>query len=122
MGSGAHGQLLLLARTVGGMTLDADRDPVRLLLPLGALDHLDVDLGHVLVGDRVALQGNMDPAILLSDPGVIRREAKRTLESFGPGEGHVFNLGHGITPEVDPDHLGALLEAVQEFSPALHAD
>ena len=74
-----------------------------------------------LTGGQVTLQGNMDPSILLADPDVIRREAKRTLESFGPGEGHVFNLGHGITPDVDPDHLGALLEAVQEFSPALHA-
>ena len=73
------------------------------------------------VGDRVALQGNMDPSILLASPEVIRREARKTLESFGPGEGHVFNLGHGITPEVDPDHLAALLEAVAEFSPALHS-
>ena len=72
------------------------------------------------VGDRVALQGNMDPSILLASPEVIRNEVRRTLESFGPGEGHVFNLGHGITPEVDPDHLAALLQAVAEFSPAFH--
>ncbi|MBT8040390.1 MAG: uroporphyrinogen decarboxylase [Xanthomonadales bacterium] len=72
------------------------------------------------VGDRVALQGNLDPSILLADPDVIRREVRRTLESFGPGEGHVFNLGHGITPDVDPDHLQALIAAVAEFSPALH--
>ena len=73
------------------------------------------------VGRRVALQGNLDPSILLADPDVIRREVRRTLESFGPGEGHVFNLGHGITPDVNPDHLAALLDAVAEFSPALHA-
>jgi uroporphyrinogen decarboxylase len=72
------------------------------------------------VGDRVALQGNLDPSILLADHEVIRREVRRTLESFGPGEGHVFNLGHGITPDVDPDHLQALIAAVAEFSPALH--
>jgi uroporphyrinogen decarboxylase len=72
------------------------------------------------VGDRVALQGNLDPAILLADPMVIRREAGCVLNSFGRGEGHVFNLGHGITPEVDPDHLGALIEAVAELSPANH--
>ena len=72
------------------------------------------------VGDRVALQGNMDPSILLASPEVIRNEVRKTLESFGPGEGHVFNLGHGITPEVDPDHLAALLQAVAEFSPAFH--
>lgn len=74
------------------------------------------------VGDRVALQGNLDPSILLASPEVIREEVRRTLESFGPGEGHVFNLGHGITPEVDPEHLAALLEAVSEFSPAFHSD
>ena len=72
------------------------------------------------VGDRVALQGNMDPSILLASPEVIRNEVRKTLESFGPGEGHVFNLGHGITPEVDPDHLAALLQAVAEVSPAFH--
>lgn len=73
------------------------------------------------VGDRVALQGNMDPSILLASPEIIRNEVRKTLESFGPGEGHVFNLGHGITPEVDPEHLAALLEAVSEFSPAFHS-
>lgn len=73
------------------------------------------------VGNKVALQGNLDPSILLADKDVIRREVRKTLESFGPGEGHVFNLGHGITPDVDPDHLQALIEAVAEFSPALHS-
>jgi len=72
------------------------------------------------VGDRVALQGNMDPSILLADPAVIRREAGHTLTSFGPGEGHVFNLGHGITPDVNPDHLQALISTVSELSPAFH--
>jgi uroporphyrinogen decarboxylase len=72
------------------------------------------------VGRRVALQGNLDPSVLLADPEAIRREVRRTLESFGPGEGHVFNLGHGITPEVDPEHLAVLLEAVRKFSPGLH--
>jgi uroporphyrinogen decarboxylase len=72
------------------------------------------------VGDRVALQGNMDPAILLADPDVIRREAQLTLNSFGHGDGHVFNLGHGITPDVNPDHLQGLISAVREFSPAFH--
>lgn len=72
------------------------------------------------VGKRVALQGNMDPAILLADPAVIRREVGHTLTSFGQGEGHVFNLGHGITPDVDPDNLQALISAVSELSPAFH--
>ena len=72
------------------------------------------------VGDRVALQGNLDPSILLAGKKVIRREAGNTLSSFGQGEGHVFNLGHGITPDVDPEHLSALLSAVRELSPGYH--
>ncbi len=73
------------------------------------------------VGEQVALQGNLDPAILLANPEVIRREVRETLESFGTGSGHVFNLGHGITPDVDPDHLAALIDAVSEQSPAFHS-
>lgn len=73
------------------------------------------------VGDRVALQGNLDPAILLADQKVIRQEVKETLNSFGQGNGHVFNLGHGITPEVDPENLTALINAVWEFSPGFHS-
>ncbi len=73
------------------------------------------------VGDRVALQGNLDPAILLADQKVIRQEVRETLNSFGQGNGHVFNLGHGITPEVDPDHLTALINAVWELSPGFHS-
>ena len=72
------------------------------------------------VGERVGLQGNLDPAILLSDPDVIRREVSRVLQSFGTGHGHVFNLGHGITPDVDPANLAALVSAVRELSPAFH--
>jgi uroporphyrinogen decarboxylase len=72
------------------------------------------------VGGRVALQGNLDPAVLLASPDVIRVEAGKCLDSFGHGNGHVFNLGHGITPEVDPEHLQALIEAIAEQSPAHH--
>ena len=72
------------------------------------------------VGQRVALQGNLDPAVLLASPGVIAKEASRVLESFGHGSGHVFNLGHGITPDVDPEHLQALIDAVAQRSPSLH--
>lgn len=72
------------------------------------------------VGDRVALQGNMDPAILLASPEVIREAAAGVLADFGHGEGHVFNLGHGITPDVDPENLAVLLETVKEISPGYH--
>jgi len=72
------------------------------------------------VGDRVALQGNLDPAILRAQPDAIRRQARVCLDSFGRGSGHVFNLGHGITPDVPPEHLGALIEEVRSYSPSLH--
>ena len=68
------------------------------------------------VGSRVALQGNLDPSVLLASPDAIRAEAKKALDSFVAHPGHVFNLGHGITPDVDPDHLGVLIDAVHELS------
>ena len=68
------------------------------------------------VGDRVALQGNVDPSVLLASPAAIRTEVQKALESFGPHPGHVFNLGHGITPEVNPEHLGVLIDSVHELS------
>ena len=68
------------------------------------------------VGSRVAQQGNVDPGVLLASPAAIRSEVKKALDSFGPHPGHVFNLGHGITPDVNPDHLAVLVDAVHEFS------
>ena len=67
------------------------------------------------VGDKVALQGNMDPAVLYASPKTIRAEVKRILTDFGDHPGHIFNLGHGITPEVDPEHAKAFIEAVAEL-------
>ena len=72
------------------------------------------------VGDRVALQGNMDPAIMATNPETIRREVKNILADFGQGSGHVFNLGHGITPHIDPQNVAALVDAVHEFSIQYH--
>ena len=68
------------------------------------------------VGARVALQGNVDPGVLLASPNAIRAEVKKALDSFGPHPGHVFNLGHGITPDVNPDNLAVLVNAVHELS------
>lgn len=82
---------------------------------------ITLDEARSRVGDRVALQGNLDPSVLLADKKVIRREVNETLNSFGQGNGHVFNLGHGITPDVDPDNLSALISAVRELSPGLHS-
>ena len=68
------------------------------------------------VGNRVALQGNMDPAVLYASADTIRAEVKRILVDFGDHPGHIFNLGHGITPQVDPEHARVFIEAVHEFS------
>jgi uroporphyrinogen decarboxylase len=68
------------------------------------------------VGARVALQGNLDPSALFAPPQTLRAETLRVLESFGPGPGHVFNLGHGITPEVDPERVALLVETVQGYA------
>jgi uroporphyrinogen decarboxylase len=72
------------------------------------------------VGNQVALQGNLDPAVLHASPEHIREQVTKVLESFGPGSGHVFNLGHGITQDVKPEHAAAMIAAVQELSPAYH--
>ena len=78
-----------------------------------------IDLGEARrrVGDRVALQGNLDPNVLFAAPETIAVEAKKVLDSFGPGNtGHVFNLGHGISQFTPPDHVTALVDTVHEYS------
>jgi uroporphyrinogen decarboxylase len=77
---------------------------------------VDIGAARRRVGDRIALQGNMDPAILLAPPARISEEVKSILQLFGDGTGHVFNLGHGITPDVDPEHAGTFIQAVHELS------
>ena len=72
------------------------------------------------VGSQVALQGNMDPTMLYASPDRIRQEVSSILASYGSGTGHIFNLGHGITPEVDPAHAGAFIESVHELSAKFH--
>jgi uroporphyrinogen decarboxylase len=67
------------------------------------------------VDGRVALQGNLDPAALFAPPEILRMETQRVLQSYGAGAGHVFNLGHGITPEVDPERVALLVETVQAY-------
>jgi uroporphyrinogen decarboxylase len=80
----------------------------------------DIGAARKRVGDRVALQGNMDPSMLRTSPKRIREEVAAILESYGSGEGHIFNLGHGITPEVDPENAGAFINAVKELSAKYH--
>jgi len=81
-----------------------------------------VDIGEVrnLIGDKVALQGNLDPTTLYADVDVIRSRAGNVLESFGKGEGHIFNLGHGILPDINPDHAKALVDFIKEESYKYH--
>ncbi len=81
-----------------------------------------VDIGEArkLVGDRVALQGNLDPTILYAPPEVIRQEVKSILAKFGKGSGQVFNLGHGILPDVPVEHVKEFVKAVKEESTSFH--
>ena len=81
----------------------------------------DLDSARKRVGDKVALQGNLDPAVLLSSERSIYREVEHVLASFGYGSGHIFNLGHGITPDVPPEHVAFMVNAVKELSPQYHA-
>ncbi|MCX7513799.1 uroporphyrinogen decarboxylase [Frateuria sp. STR12] len=73
------------------------------------------------VAGKVALQGNLDPSVLRSNPEVIRHEARAVMDSYGNHPGHVFNLGHGITPEVDPEHVKVLVDEVHAHGRRLRA-
>ncbi len=72
----------------------------------------DIGQARKRVGNKVALQGNLDPAVLYASPAVIQKEAVKIVQAFGPHPGHVFNLGHGIHPGIPPEHVAALVEAV----------
>ena len=81
---------------------------------------VDIGSARKRVGDKVALQGNLDPAILLSTPEAIEKQVAKVLASYGHGNGHVFNLGHGITQWTPPENAGAMLAAVREHSRQYH--
>lgn len=72
------------------------------------------------VGDKIALQGNLDPAVLFAAPASIRNEVANVLAEFGSGSGHVFNLGHGISQFTPPEHARVLVDAVHELSRRYH--
>ncbi len=128
-----------MQRIVDGLTREADgrRVPVILFTKGGGqwlewmadsgCDALGLDWttdiadARARVGDRVALQGNLDPCTLYASPDAIRRSVAEILEGFGPGAGHVFNLGHGIHPAIPPEHAGAMIDAVHELSRPYHA-
>ena len=103
----------------GGQWLEAMAD--------SGCDALGVDwstnLQHarMRVGAKVALQGNLDPSVLFAPPERVRSEARRVLDAFGPGPGHVFNLGHGISQFTPPESVAALVDEVHTYSMKLRA-
>ena len=81
---------------------------------------MDIEAARRKAGDKVALQGNLDTAVLYSSPATIRRQVAEVLAGFGEADGHVFNLGHGIHPDIDPDKVAVLVDAVHELSRPYH--
>jgi uroporphyrinogen decarboxylase len=81
---------------------------------------IDIGIARQRVGNKVALQGNMDPAVLFASPDAIQAEVGRILASYGYGSGHVFNLGHGISQHTNPEHVSVLVTAVHELSKKYH--
>ena len=76
----------------------------------------DLGAARRAVHGRVALQGNLDPSALFAPPETLRAEALRVLDGYGAGSGHVFNLGHGITPDVDPERVAVLVDTVRNYA------
>ncbi len=102
----------------GGLWLEAMADSG--YDALGLDWQTDLHNARIRVGDKVALQGNMDPVTLYANPDVITEKVKVVLEKYGQGSGHVFNLGHGILPDINPDHVKAMVDAVHTFSPTFN--
>ena len=102
----------------GGLWLEAMADSG--YDALGLDWQTDLHNARTRVGDKVALQGNMDPVTLYASPEVITEKVKVVLEKYGKGSGHVFNLGHGILPDINPEHVKAMVDAVHTFSPDYH--
>jgi uroporphyrinogen decarboxylase len=104
----------------GGLWLEAMADAG--YDALGLDWQTDISQARARVGNRVALQGNMDPITLYAQPDVIREKVGKVLQGFGNGSGHVFNLGHGILPDINPEHVKAMVDAVQALSPQYHTN
>jgi uroporphyrinogen decarboxylase len=81
---------------------------------------VDIGKARMMIGSQVALQGNLDPTLLYAPPERIREGVKKILEKYGKGSGHIFNLGHGILPDVPVEHAKAFIQAVKEESPKYH--
>jgi uroporphyrinogen decarboxylase len=81
----------------------------------------DIAQARARVGEQVALQGNLDPMALYAKPEIITEKVKTILQKYGNGSGHVFNLGHGILPDINPEHVKAMVDAVHEHSRVYHS-
>lgn len=131
--------LRYMEQIVGGLTREAEGRKVPVILftkgggqwlewmadsgcdGLGLDWTVNIDEAKRRVGDRVSLQGNLDPCVLYASPERIRAEVADVLQRFGHDSGHVFNLGHGVHQFVDPDHVAVLVDAVHELSQPFHA-
>ena len=82
---------------------------------------IDLRDARALTQDKVTLQGNLDPGVLYGSKKKIRQEVIRVLESYGAGEQHIFNLGHGIHQHIDPENVEYMIETVHELSPSFHS-
>ena len=109
---------VILFTKEGGQWLELMAHTQCQVLGVDWLTHLSK--ARARVGDKVALQGNLNPSILLQTPDVIRTEVAKILEDYGQGSGHIFNLGHGITPDVPPENVAVLVDAVHELSGRFH--
>jgi len=87
---------------------------------LGVDWQVNLTLARQQVGQRVALQGNLNPAVLYESPETIRQEVARILQEYGKGSGHIFNLGHGIEKDVPFEHVAVLVDSVHELSQKYH--
>ena len=76
---------------------------------------INIDEARERVGHKVALQGNLDPCTLYASPETIEQAVKRIITDFGAHDGHVFNLGHGIHPSVNPEHLAVVVDSVHKY-------
>jgi uroporphyrinogen decarboxylase len=80
----------------------------------------EIGIARKSLASKVALQGNLDPAVLYASPSVIKKEVELILQKFGKGHGHIFNLGHGIHPDIPVDHVKLLVQTVKEQSILYH--
>lgn len=132
--------LAYMAKIVSGLTREADGRKVPVILftkgggawldimaetgcdALGCDWTVDIGEARSRVGNKVALQGNMDPSVLYASPERIQQEVRTILDSYGQGSGHVFNLGHGIHQHINPDNVKVLVDSVHEYSRAYHKE